>query len=810
MVTRSDVAQAVALVFVLLPAFAAGALPEPFIAALLLLAGLFLLFFRPVAPLPRSFAYAAGALIVASSLAFLPVSWFGTPEWRTSLASYGNVALGGMVTPQPWHTLQRLSGLMAGLAFGLFLLCQPVSGRNHRWLAGAFSLGVAAYAAFSIFAADSGWRHPWDIYGTFGFFPNRNHVGTLLAMGAVAGLGPFWDYLMERRWVPAAALGAAITLISIASLGYCESRAASLMLFAGIFIWLAGVFKRNLDRRMGISALTLALFALVVFVTSQTPAMQRLRRPAPTVAPSASLEEQKNTLSTEKSVPFDFRMLLYQDVCRMIADHPITGIGLGNFRYISQQYREISLSQSLAIHSDNSWLLIAAEAGLPAAGAVVALVALAFLRLRGCRRHPSWSIRWASATAVIVFLGHCIVDIPAHRDSTLLPAIFLAGLAFRRSSTHASRATFSLKASRVFFLIAGAAFVATAVWLSTDKPETGSKLPSIEVDKTVSRINALHQQRRDGEAIALAQEALLQTPLDAELYFLWGALELNYLDEDGIVDNLFTTQRILEPHFIATPMQQAEAWIQIKPERALPLYAEAMERARQQDRRTPGHYAHDTFEQILYKSAKFPQLNDKLLPLTGNVPELLLRWGNNASTVSFHLLLQQILTNDPVMARWTPEEQRKLFRLCYRKGERDQAQRLLRDNPALENAAWPILAGDLARNREHESAWRLAESKLHFTALDRSYETLNSTRLRTLFKENKNLSSAERVARALLKELDFAGALKFVTEAQASGLRSANLSRAASIAAASQSLWPEAWNHLVAMLRVSQPDLAPE
>ena len=333
--------------------------------------GLLLLLIRPAAPLPRSITFAAFALALGAALAFLPVDWFGRAEWRTTVEAYGNVALGSMVTPQPWHTLQGLGMILAGIAFGLFLLCQPVNGQTHERLAGAFTLGVGAYAGFSIFAACTGWRQPRDVFGTFGFLPNRNHVGTLLAMGAVSGLGTFWNHMARRRWAQALPLGAAILLIVIATLNFCASRAAAVLLFAGLFLWLAGVFRRTLDRRVALSALVLMLFALAVFITSQTPAMQRLKQTVPSPDPLNSWDQPGDENLIENSPSPDFRLLLDRDTCRMIADHPFTGIGLGNYRYLSQQYRDASLSQYLAIHPDNSWLLLAAETGLPATAAAV-------------------------------------------------------------------------------------------------------------------------------------------------------------------------------------------------------------------------------------------------------------------------------------------------------------------------------------------------------------------------------------------------------------------------------------------------------
>ena len=317
----------------------------------------------------------------------------------------------------------------------------------------------------------------------------------------------------------------------------------------------------------------------------------------------------------------------------------------------------------------------------------------------------------------------------------------------------------------------------------------------------------MHQQQRNEEAISLAQNVLTRTPLASELYFQWGILALTFEGTDQEVERRFATERILEPHFVETPLRQATAWLRVDPTQAVPLYAEAMERAGKQDRRSNEHCARNTFATILQSTASLPNADDLLYPLTGNRPDLFLLWGQKVSPATFQLTLHKILARDPSLDRWSPKEQRKLLSLWWQKGDREEMRQLLHEHPTLEDAVWPILSSDLARSLQYEQAWRSAELRLHLDTSDLFQEERSSGQLRAAYTEQKTAIAAERLAKALFKERDFEGVLRFVQEAKSASVPSPNLSRLASVAAARLSRWSEAWMYLVAMARVNHPEL---
>jgi O-antigen ligase len=86
------------------------------------------------------------------------------------------------------------------------------------------------------------------------------------------------------------------------------------------------------------------------------------------------------------------RVAIWERTLRMIGDHPIAGVGLGNFRPIfeSQYNPELNQDQRRGVHGHNLWLHRTAELGIPG-GLLFAAVWIAFLWMgwRTARRHPS-------------------------------------------------------------------------------------------------------------------------------------------------------------------------------------------------------------------------------------------------------------------------------------------------------------------------------------------------------------------------------------------------------------------------------------
>ena len=128
----------------------------------------------------------------------------------------------------------------------------------------------------------------------------------------------------------------------------------------------------------------------------------------------------------------------------MFKDHPITGVGLGNYKlnFVPYKAQFLSTPQGAdydfhiprAAQAHNDYVQVAAELGLLGCIAIVTLLAIfvitVWLRLR---RNPDESDRFdllLLLMGIVAFLGHALVSFPAHLPASMLAVLVLTGLIF--------------------------------------------------------------------------------------------------------------------------------------------------------------------------------------------------------------------------------------------------------------------------------------------------------------------------------------------------------------------------------------------
>lgn len=284
----------------------------------------------------------------------------------------------------------------------------------------AGSIGLFAILQFA-----SGAREIYGRFATtgnlFGPYTNSDHYAGLMEMLIpVAVL-----YLPERRRGRSTALLALLLLalaIAIASLLLSGSRGGLVALSAELLT--AGAFAvwgaRSIDGKRlatGVALAVAAALLLFSWVDSGWVA-QRLA----------------SVVHVEKSLGWveGGRKSLALDSLRMWRDHPVLGVGMGNFETAYPRYQ--SFPSDLWIdHAHNDYLEAAAETGLAGAVLILATLALFFRQAfsdldRRLRTRGGW-IRFGAALGCCGILVHSLFDYNLHVPANAAWFAVLAGMA---------------------------------------------------------------------------------------------------------------------------------------------------------------------------------------------------------------------------------------------------------------------------------------------------------------------------------------------------------------------------------------------
>jgi putative inorganic carbon (hco3(-)) transporter len=220
-------------------------------------------------------------------------------------------------------------------------------------------------------------------------------------------------------------LAALAAVVLVAGAAATFSRGGALALTAAVLLLVA---RRVLPVRLLAGAL--AGTAVVVAVAAQLASAELSR----------ALQEK--TFIAGSNV--DTRELRWQAAARMIAEHPLLGVGPGGFR---AEYAAVSHNAELAEQTPvahNMFLEVAAELGLPAFGAFVGLVAVAFVAAERASRagHDRRAMVAVQAALLAVAVGATFLSEQYYLPLWLLTALAVATeLRSRREESNCARAS---------------------------------------------------------------------------------------------------------------------------------------------------------------------------------------------------------------------------------------------------------------------------------------------------------------------------------------------------------------------------------
>lgn len=346
-------------------------------------------------PRPGSAWLAPALLAVAAALqcvplpgpvvaALAPASW----ELRAAAPLTAGAAPLTLDLPATMASLAFAVGLACAAAAAAILAARPAA---RPWLLAAPLAAAVPQAAVGLAAlvAEPASR----LTGTF---VNRNHAAAVLAAGALVALGGLFGASRRRMgWAVLAAACAAAAFLTL-------SRGGAIALAAGAAL-LAALARRRVRVRLAVPVLAAA--ALLAAALAAEAFLSRARD----LSPARLLADPK--------------LRSFAGAALVVRDHWLTGAGRGAFRFVAERHRSVP-GDSLYAFVENEPLQLAADVGVPLALAVLALLAVAWIR--GVRR-ASTGLEIGAAAALLALAIQNLVDFSLELWGVALPAAVALG-----------------------------------------------------------------------------------------------------------------------------------------------------------------------------------------------------------------------------------------------------------------------------------------------------------------------------------------------------------------------------------------------
>ncbi len=318
------------------------------------------------------------ALMVCGVGAALRGRLYLPPAWI--MATYGGFlalyALSATLSPNPYGTQQALLSTFSQVA-GFVLALQLVRGRRRQnafftalMLAG---LVLGSYGVMQLL----GHGFTLTLFDTVppvsSVYYNRNHYAGFLDLACLSALG--LTLFGGSAWMRVLSGGLALLLyanlgLTFSDAGWVSTGLATLGL---LILWLVKAPARVRGLRIGVFAvfLCLGVTGLGTFLYNSPDlsgtVQQKLLMLRGVTAEGTSTNAGLGNLYS--------RLSIYEKTLHIIAEHPVSGVGPGNFIYAFPKWRPPTatdgyISQQLhrfVNYTHNDYLQIASEAGIPAA-----------------------------------------------------------------------------------------------------------------------------------------------------------------------------------------------------------------------------------------------------------------------------------------------------------------------------------------------------------------------------------------------------------------------------------------------------------
>lgn len=665
---------------------------------------------RPLSRMLLGFLLAVPLLALA---AFLPFGKASQPFWRAALESEHGISLGNLLTPQPLITLEVWVGLTMGVLWLIYCLGQNFGRQENRVAIQFFALYTALLAIVAIALLWSKreiplWRLEWNL-AYLGPFPNRNHFGGLLAIGAVMSFAATYDAI-QRRKVFMAGVYALCVIPMFAAMLLNTSRMGVLLFFAALSLWMGLATSKRYTKAQIAVALSILLLLASGFILFGNAVLSRVLG--------------ENTLA--RLITSEGRVGIYLDTLRMIFLSPWRGVGLGNFEPVFSMTRQTLDTESRALHPESDWLWLASETGLPCMlCAFIAVIMLATTRgpwsKRGKMTSRGRRLAISAAVAALIFPAQSLVDTPLHGIGPASLTALLVGLAGIGEFTEAESRDRKIPGLWPGLgLAVGGIGLTLCITSLTGSPVT----PRARFAQLSREATRLKYSGDYAAALQTWKKAATLKPLQWNTYYERAVLKLaqGYSSQEALAD--FSRARYLEQTFGRLCMREAEIWFQYDPPYAIPALREAMER----DPTRAYSFYHGAIQQLPAN----PELRPALRSLA-TTPGLQFLYLSASTGDEFVSALKEFLAKHPSLEGLKAPDRLKLFQLWYERGPVADLLQQLEGNLDWLRDGWPVLAEHLAKQGDFEGAFHKATTYTRAPSLRPRTSGESQDTLRRLF-----------------------------------------------------------------------------
>ncbi len=775
--------------------FLAGGRQDGNFAVFLMAAGVALLLCPPRIRVDGKVWLAAAALILSASLALLPQSWIGAPAWRRDLLAAG-VPLPASISAMPHETVFWIAILAVVTCGALFALSHPVRSRMQLALAVAAVAICGVYAALAIYARQSGWQYPFaPDPQEFGFFLNRNHTSTFLVTGCVVALGILAVAFKNHHWFAGTVAAISLATCICALMFFTKSRGGIVTLLAGTLVWGIGLGTTHRSKPLLVSFAAVFVGGILLLFSSPGIVRDRL------LNLSGSVKDRLVSTAPD-AAPLDGRVPIFTDTVRMLGDYAITGVGLGNFRFVFPMYRQRALWEAPVIHPESDWLLMAVETGIPSILALVSGIALLVRAVWPLRRHPYWPLRWALLCAALAALLHGFVDVPAHRSALAWWILVVACLGFQSVPRLGARPS---RIQHGIFILAGCGAIALSVFLMRATWFGGRASPPFAAADAEIEIIGLRFDGKKAESIAAAHRSIATFPLADRLHYQLG-LSLLRSGRSEEAATAFRNQSRINPMPTAVMMNQGEAWLETDPERTGDAWLEAVTRRLKIDLFESGarHGSLALYRDLLGRSAAIPAIQTRLLAASDFSADFTLAWLDQAGPALVAAELPKLAANAGFVELLAEPERHRFLQVWYRRGDRERLFAWLAGKPEWRDTARPITLRRLVDAGKFSEAVEAASSQFGFRldipepgGGERDAPATAPEKAREAFEYYWRIGNVVTAKRTL----EDARAEKSPIDPE--------IWRLSAAVSARENRWDSAWQYVERYLRAAQPDSFP-